>query len=492
MAVEHPIAVVEGIKALVGVRVEERIITLVLGRPVRVPPAPRHRHLDVVATGKQVVEEVVTVRIGPHRGNRVAVRIGCLRDRVIGEQRDLCPGDTGLTRILHTVLVQVPPDKVADTNDGRHHAGVDGSVDELGRDVRVGIHHLSLVRAVPRETEYRRLGDLGIGLCRGGVGIQRRVRALQSSGPGEPSREREAHLVVPGRKVDEVVVAIRVGCRRAHRNAVLVVRQVAVLVEQLDGHAIDTLLAVVLHAVLVVVPPHVVAHGQSEAVDAQIDGRVPECRSRQRIGLGDRAVVIPGTVARRVVRSVPDRPTRHGERVGKAVPVVAPVVHIGPLEGVRVLQWVVSCIARRPRRQRPPRRQDDAHPVPAGQQVVELVVPVRVGGHRCDGVTVGVGCLLPLILRRQLDRGAGHARLARILHTVTVQVVPDEVADTDNRGQHAGVECEVDHPTANVPVLVGDHVARRRVRQSKHRCFGDVRIGLCRRRIGVHRVVHAL
>ncbi len=72
--------------------------------------------------------------------------------------------------------------------------------------------------------------------------------------------------------------------------------------------------------------------------------------------------------------------------------------------------------------------------VRGGRQRLEQVETAGVGDH----VARGPGPVTQVDARRaDRHRDAGHARLAGILHTVTVEVAPDEVADR-SRGQHGG------------------------------------------------------
>ncbi len=219
-----------------------------------------------------------------------------------------------------------------------------------------------------------------------------------------------------------------------------VVHGVAVLVDQVDGDILQTRLTVVLDPVLVGVFPHGVTHGDTRGRDPTVDRRVPERRLGQRVGVGNRAVIVLLRVGR-VVRRVPVRECRDLHRIHQLAEHREDVVARSPRPerkacGIRC--GVTTNCTQRPWRLRIADRQEHTNEVDTGQEIVEEVVAVRVRRHRCNRIAVGIDCCCEWITVDkphvdQRDRCSRHAGLTGVLHPVAVQVHPDQVAEADDR-----------------------------------------------------------
>ena len=195
--------------------------------------------LNVVAARGQVGKLVVAVGIGLDRSAQLFLGHGI-------EQRHRHAADPFFAGILHAVVVAVAPDLVADAGLAVN-AGVFGG-DVLARAQRdgAGAAHVAV------DT-----GDVGIGA----------VIAKARLGEEPAAAVGHFHLVVVGGEAAEQVLAAVVGDGGGLEHVVGVV--------QLDGHAIDTFFAGILHAVVVAVFPHAVADARcldQAGVTGQIDG----------------------------------------------------------------------------------------------------------------------------------------------------------------------------------------------------------------------------
>ncbi len=464
---------------------------------------PRHpiyeREAHPVGTGREIREQVSACHVGGLGFDGSPVEInGGVAGRT--QQFDSHTLHTGLTGVLDSVRVRVVPDNVSNAERGGLDAAVDGGVPQRGLRQRVGFDHGSVV--VRRTTACRVVRRLADSSCRhrevenvtaeDPVRVEQWVVSAKIPGPRRIlliPRGLEPEPVVAGKQVVDEVMASCVCRHRSNRVAVGVGRHaVAPRLEQLDLHSRDPRFARVLDTVFVDIEPHIVAHADNyNGLDAGIDRRVPQRGLRQRVRLDDGPVVVRRAVAARVVRRVADGSRRDVEPSGLAdVPRVierdALVVH------VRVRKRIVPRHPQRPRRVVPlSGRELDA--VLAGNEVVDEIVPVRIGGHRRHRVAIGIH---RNIAETRVDQLRGHPsdpRLARVLQTVLVQVEPHIIAYPDNHRLGPDDSCihsRVDELSIHVWVGV-DHLARRRnvPRQREHIRLGNGWVTQGRRRVGV-------
>ena len=273
------------------------------------------------------------------------------RDRRAARAVQQIDRDAGNTRlragILQAVAVRVEPHIVAD-----RRQLVDARIDRVVRLARGQRDRTRQARAVR-------------------IAVQRRVAAGRLNREHVAARRNELHLVAARRQAGEVICPVAV--RRRHRD-----RRRARPVQQVHRHAGKAgLRARVLHAVGVVIHPHIVADGRTAGRHQTRVDRVVHLTRGQR----DR------TRQARAVRIAVDR------RVA----------------------------ASRLNREHVAARRDKLHLVAARKQVREVIRPAAVRRrHRDRRRARSV---------QQVHRYAGNAGLAAVLQPVAVIVQPHIVAD---------------------------------------------------------------
>ena len=181
------------------------------------------RELHRIGAGLQIRELIVTGGIGGGGANSEAACI---------QERDGDALNTGFTRLLQTVLVEVEPDVVANRSERRNITGIEvGVVLRCGKNDGCGAAR----------------GLIGITI-RGGSGVVLGGQYVTSAKGGG-----ESYTVGAGLQIDKVVVAKAVGGGGANQGAEVIV--------EIDRHALDAGFASVLSTIAVEVHPHVVANG---------------------------------------------------------------------------------------------------------------------------------------------------------------------------------------------------------------------------------------
>ena len=166
---------------------------------------------------------------------------------------------------------------------------------------------------------------------------------------------------------------------------------------QLEAHAGNARLALVLDAIAVHVEPDLVAHRHALLHEAEVEGRVLVAILGQVTGLG-----------------------LVGRRVLLRVVALAGLGRLEALGNTRHLHRVVLALGQR-------------------RKVLERVGTLVVRLHGLDGVTEDIGHLLA-VGADQLEAHAGKTRLILVLDAVTVAVFPDLVAHTHLRQVEAEVK----------------------------------------------------